>query len=324
VDHFTDRLIASLKESGAPVCVGIDPQLALLPAECIERAKKKSKGADDGKVLRSAVRRFCEAIIDESHAAGIRCVKPNVAFFEQLGPRGLMVFERVCRAAQKLNMAVIADIKRGDMGSTAEAYADAWLGSVPKPAKAAKDGPPAAPEAPRDAAIRGVDAVTINPYLGTDSLLPFTTAATLHGKGVFVLLKTSNPGSADLQDQQLASGGLLQHQTAALITKLGASSIGAAGYSNIGAVVGATHPAAGKEFRTAMPQTFFLIPGYGAQGGSAEGLRGFFRPDGTGGVVNSSRGVIHAYNGPSDAHWRLAIREAAKKLIADVGGAVKP
>jgi len=308
VNHAIDRLIASLDKTGAPVCVGIDPHLDRIPNEVWERAAHGSATPRD--TVLAAVRTFCLDTLDIVRASDVRCVKPQVAFFEALGSHGMVVYEEVCARATTLGQFVIADIKRGDIGSTSAAYAEGWLNG---------------------ANIRGhtlppmpVDMITVSPFLGSDGVTPFVDAAAKSGRGIFALLKTSNPGSKDLQDQQLASGGLLYHELARLLERLGSKHIGERGYSLLGAVVGATHPDAAKAIRAMLPKTFFLVPGYGAQGGAAAELAPFFRDDGTGAVVNSSRGVIHAY-GTSDfaGDWKASVGSAATALIKDVGAVIR-
>lgn len=307
MSHAIDRLIASLRATGAPVCVGIDPHLDRIPGEVWERAAAGTATPRDTAL--AAVRMFCFDVLDTVRAAGIRCVKPQVAFFENLGSGGMAVYEQVCAHASGLGQFVIADIKRGDIGSTSAAYAEGWLAG----AKVRGQNIPAMP----------VDMITVSPFLGSDGVTPFVEAAAASGRGIFALLKTSNPGSKDLQDQQLAKGGLLYHELARLLERLGKGHVGTNGYSLLGAVVGATHPEAAREIRAMLPSTFFLVPGYGAQGGAAKELAPFFRNDGTGAVVNSSRGVIHAYgNSDFQGDWKGSVAAAATALIADIRAVV--
>lgn len=273
--HFADRLQERIRAT-SPVCVGLDPLMEKLP-----------QGLDrtiDG------LQRFCLGIID-AVADVAAAVKPNLAFFERHGWEGMRAFFAVAAAAHERGLIVIADGKRGDIGSTSTAYAEAYLGA---------DTP--------------IDALTVNPYLGSDGVLPFVECATKNGKGVYVLVKTSNPGSGDLQDLPIGDESLHEH-LAQLVESWATAHMGQTHLSCVGAVVGATYPEELPYLRTLMPHVPFLIPGYGAQGGTAQDVRRGFLPDGTGAIVNASRSILHASNG---TEWAQAARSAAQSMAADI------
>ena len=306
--HFADRLLDAIARKGAPVCVGLDPRLDWVPEEFYADAFEHH-GQNDA-AIRAAVRAFCIEVIDLVEPF-CPAIKPQAAFFEALGPAGLGEFAAVCAHARKKGLLVIADVKRGDIGSTSEAYAQSLFGGAR--AKGI--------ELP----TLNADCATINPYLGADGVQPFVDAASKADCGLFILARTSNPGSAQFQELALAQGGTVVEQVAQRINEWGAASIGGSGYSSMGAVVGATHADAAKPMRRLMPRAIFLVPGYGAQGGSLEIIRSCFNADGKGAIVNSSRGVMHAYaQGPLKdfgvGRWREAVVAAAKALKNDIGG----
>jgi orotidine-5'-phosphate decarboxylase len=283
---FADRLAAAVAEKGSSVCIGLDPRIDLLPPELVT-------GLKPGRAGRArAYERFCIQLI-ESVAGEAVAVKPQVAFFEALGGYGLTALERVSAAASEHGLLVIADAKRGDIGSTAQAYAEAWL-------------------APRDGEPPAADAVTVSPYMGRDSVEPFLAACGT-GAGLFVLARTSNPGAADLQDQPMADGRPLWEHTAGLIASWGAELIGESGLSSVGAVVGATSPAAVERARELMPDQILLLPGVGAQGGSAATLAPAFRDHPAGGLVVAARSVIYAWR-DRRGDWQQSVRAAAAEL----------
>lgn len=273
--HAADLLTKKTKAS-SPVCVGLDPQPGKLP----EGIAKDAAG----------VELFCKGIIDA--VKGVACsVKPNLAFFEVFGWEGMRAFWNVAEYAKKNDLVVIADAKRGDIGSTAEAYADAYLG----------------PQSP-------VDFLTVNPFLGSDGIKPFMERGSKNGKGIFILVKTSNPSSGELQD--LPSGDEAVHEHLShLVEGWAMEDLGEeSGLSSVGAVVGATYPEELKYLRSIMPHVPFLIPGYGAQGGTAADVKpGFI--EGLGAVVNSSRGIIYASSGKD---WKEAATKAAKKMAEEL------
>jgi orotidine-5'-phosphate decarboxylase len=284
--NFADRLAAAVSAKGSSVCVGLDPRIDLLPPELVT-------GLKPGRAGRArAYQRFCEGLI-ESVADEAVAVKPQVAFFEALGGHGITALEHVCATAAEHGLIVIADAKRGDIGSTAQAYAEAWL-------------------APRDGDRPVADAVTVNPYMGGDSLEPFLRACG-DGSGLFVLARTSNPGGADIQEQPLADGRPVWERTAELIAGWGAGLVGECGLSSVGAVLGATYPEAVERARELMPKQILLLPGVGVQGGSASTLAAAFRDHPAGGLVVAARSVIYAWR-ERRGDWQQSVRAAAAEL----------
>ena len=287
--HFGDRLASRIRRRRSSVCVGLDPRWQQLP-----EALRSKVDARDAVAVAAATQLFCQGVIDAAadHAA---VVKPQVAFFEQLGPAGMTALAGVIDHAHRADMIVLLDGKRGDIGSTAAGYADAWLGSE---------------------SAWGCDALTVNPYLGDDTLEPFVTTATERGAGIFVLVKTSNPGSGFLQDLATDDGGTLFERVADLTQSLAARTRGAEPYGSVGAVVGATYPRQLAALRARMPNAWLLIPGFGAQGGTADDVAAGFDPQGLGAIVNSSRGIIFAYaTAPyRDRDWQDAIAAATRAM----------
>jgi len=284
-ENFGDRLRDACRARG-PACVGLDPRWADLP-EAIRRAH-----GEDLEGRAAAVLEFNGRVLDVV-APLVAAVKPQVAFYEALGAPGWRCYLETVAAARARGLLVVADVKRGDIGSTAEAYAEAHLD------------------------LAGADAVTLNPYLGRDSLEPFLERCRGAGRGAFVLVKTSNPGSADLQDLEV--GNLRVHEEVAVMLRGWAHEdglVGRSGWSALGAVVGATHPSELASLRKMLPGVPFLVPGYGAQGGSASDAAGAFDARGEGAVVNSSRGILFAFrSGPGkerhgEARWERAVEEA--------------
>ena len=290
---FFDRLEAARRERGSLLCVGIDPRLERMPAEVTA-----GQGGDAERILT----RFGTELLEHAgpHAA---CFKPQIAFFEAHGLAGLKAFAAICTEARRRGLLVIGDVKRGDIGSTAEAYARAFL---------------------EPGGDLEVDAITVNPYLGADALQPFVDAAARHGKGIYVLVRTSNPGGADLQELVTGDDGLrLFQRTAAMVRTIGEPHRSSTtGLSCVGAVVGATTPEALRALRGEMPDTPFLVPGYGAQGGTAADVVAAFRADGSGAVVNASRSIN--YPAATDGGWRAAVERAARAAREDLHGAGIP
>jgi len=229
-------------------------------------------------------------------------VKPQIAFYEQYGFAGIWAYEETCKYAQEKGLIVVADAKRNDIGSTAEGYAGAFLGEVELFGE--------------KMASLDADALTVTPYLGYDGIKPFVKACDEYGKGIFVLVKTSNPSSGDLQDQMVKDGQMTNYALMShLVESWGSDLVGELGYSSVGAVVGATHPKQAAEIREMLPQAIFLVPGYGAQGGGAQDVRACFNKDGLGAIVNSSRGIIFA---GEDQGYAEAARAATLEMIADL------
>jgi len=287
--NFADRLVAACREKRSAVCVGIDPRVNLLPSEFRSRRDTPNDHAE----AIGAWGRELVAVV----APLVPVVKPNIAFYEALGAAGVRAYHETVLAAQEKGLLVIGDVKRGDMGSTAEAYAEAHFG------------------------LFGVDAVTLSPYLGRDSIEPYLPHCRAAGKGVFVLVKTSNPGSSDLQDLRAGDAAVSRH-VARMVRAMGAdpSLVGKCGLSCVGAVTGGTFPAEVAELRAAMPATPLLVPGYGAQGATAADCAKAFLADGTGAVVNSSRGITFAFRGGvhgerfGDKRWRDSVAAAVYEM----------
>ena len=277
MSNFADRLCAAALACGAPAVVGLDPRLELMPPFLLEQARH------DEQPVRSAIRRFHQIVLEEA-AGRVAAVKPQIAFFEQYGLPGLEAFADTLALAREHGLLVIADAKRNDIDSTAAAYASAFLGTadvfgVATPAFDA-------------------DALTVTPYLGQDTLEPFAAACREHGKGLFVLVKTSNPGSGHLQDLATPDGRTVAERVADMVAELGADLVGEHGYSSIGAVVGATYPEQARALRGRMPAAIVLVPGYGAQGGGAADAVAAFDARGMGAVVNASRAITYPKEPP--------------------------
>jgi orotidine-5'-phosphate decarboxylase len=286
-----------VRRTAAPVVVGLDPRWEQLPAGLAP------DDPSDGRQRAAAYEKFCREVIDVV-APLAPAVKPQAAFFEECGPAGMTALSEVIEHARRQGLLVILDAKRGDIGSTAEAYARGYLG---------RDGQSA----------WQADALTVNPYLGADSLEPFLTIAAQRGAGLFVLVKTSNPGSSMLQDQQVA-GLPLYRQVADFVEQRAEQTSGQCGYGIVGAVVGATYPQQLAELRCVMPHTWLLVPGYGSQGGTAQDVAGAFDQRGLGALVNNARGIIFAHRRGEyrqrfgDARWQDAVAAAAKEMIAEL------
>ena len=272
--NMMDKLIDKIKETNNSTVIGLDPRYEMIP-ECI-----KSKYEENLEGVAKAILEFNKALIDAIYDI-IPAIKPNVAFYEMYGLEGMKTFEKTCQYAKEKGMLVIADIKRGDIGSTAKAYSNAFLGRT-------KIGE-------NEVSIYDVDFVTLNPYMGIDAIKPFIEDCQKYNKGVFIIDKTSNPSSGDLQDLTLENGEEVYTKVAKLVEEWGKDLRGKYGYSSISTVVGATYPKQLQDLRKAAPHTFFLIPGYGAQGGKAEDIALGFDENGIGGIINSSRGLMCAY-----------------------------
>lgn len=293
--HFGDRLNAAIKAKGSIVCVGLDPRMEQIPLFIKER--NFNKFGNKLTAAAESILEFNKGIID-AVCDIVPVVKPQIAFYEQYGSEGVRAFEETLWYARDKGVLTIADIKRNDIGSTAEAYAKAFLGKVNLFGE--------------EVFSFDADAVTVTPYLGWDGIKPFITEARNHGKGVFVLVKTSNPSSSDLQDLEMKKDASTIYEVMGhYVDSWGADDLGESGYSFVGAVVGATFPAQGKKLRKLMPNSFFLVPGYGAQGGTAEDAAAAFNAGGQGAIVNSSRGIIFAYEN-SDSFGEQAYAQAAR------------
>lgn len=316
---FGDRLAAAVRERKSVAVVGIDPALSLFPPELAERAGQGASG------LYSALSDFCLGIVTAVHDL-VPAIKPNIAFFEAFGMHGLSVYKSVCLTASDLGLLVIGDVKRGDIGSTAAAYAQGLLGAPKVELSKLSDIRPEEFQNMVGVLLGPHDALTLNPYLGSDSIAPFMEKGIPAGQGFFVLVKTSNPSSAELQDLRLAEGGTVAEHVAGLVNGWGRDSAAASesGLSSMGAVVGATHPAELSRYRELMPDAPFLVPGYGAQGGSAADVVGAFRADGSGAVVNASRSILQAWKKEdAESDWQLAARRAAAAMNEDLRNALE-
>lgn len=299
-----DQLIEKIVKTNAPVVVGLDPMLSYVP-EQIQRAAFEEYGANPEGAA-EAIWRFNKAIVDATWDL-IPAVKPQIAMYEQFGVPGIIAFDKTVKYCKEKGLIVIGDVKRGDIGSTSAAYATGHLGKVEISGK--------------QFAGFDEDFATVNPYLGTDGIRPFLDVCNAQDKGIFVLVKTSNPSSGEFQDQ-LIQGRPLYELVAEKVVEWGQTSMGTV-YSNVGCVIGATYPEMGAVLRKLMPKTFILVPGYGAQGGRAADLKAYFNKDGLGAIVNSSRGIIAAYKqekyakfGPE--HFEEASRQAVEDMIQDL------
>lgn len=296
---FADRLADAVRTKGNPLCVGIDPRW-----EAIPKALRDKFGSQTLEGVAAAFEAFSLRILDLV-AQRVPVVKPQSAFFEACGPAGMGVLQRVIRRARDLGLIVILDSKRGDIASTATAYADAAFAG---PLIDGKRMP-----------VWDADAVTVNPYLGRDAVEPFLASAHDAGRGVFVLVRTSNPGAGLFQDLEPGGRTVYRH-VAAAVAEWNRPSVGPSGLGDVGAVVGATHPAELAELRSALPQCWLLVPGYGAQGSTARDAAGAFRPDGLGAVVNSSRGITFPFH-PDDPNWERAVSAATERAIQELNSA---
>lgn len=302
-----DKLIENITRKDAPIVAGLDPMLSYVP-EYIRNAAFEEHG-ETLKGAAEAIWEFNRGIIDAIYDL-VPAVKPQIAMYEQFGIEGLIAFHRTCEYAKSKGLIVIGDIKRGDIGSTSAAYAVGHLGEVEVGS--------------RKYAGFDEDFVTVNPYLGTDGVKPFVEVCREYNKGIFVLVKTSNPSSGEFQDR-LIDGIPLYELVARKVVEWGEQCMGTE-YSNVGCVVGATYPEMGKALRRLMPKTYILVPGYGAQGGKAEDLVHYFNSDGLGAIVNSSRGIIAAYKQEKYARfgetgYADASRQAVVDMIEDINGA---
>ena len=304
-----NKLVEKIKQTKAPIVVGLDPMLSYVPEHITKKAY-----AEYGETLKGAAEAiwlYNRELIDHIHDL-IPAVKPQIAMYEQFGVEGLITFQKTVDYCHEKDLIVIGDVKRGDIGSTSAAYATAHLGKVQVGAKKI----PAFNE----------DFATVNPYLGSDGITPFLDVCKEEKKGLFILVKTSNPSSGEFQDQMIGEKHLYE-VVGERVAEWGSELMGDS-YSYVGAVVGATYPEQGKLLRKVMPKSFILVPGYGAQGGKGEDLVHFFDEDGLGAIVNSSRGIITAYKNEAYAsygaeHFGEAARAAVLDMIADINGALE-
>ncbi len=298
--RFGARLASAVLGKRTPLCVGLDPRWESLPLE-LRRKHGDGQKPHDLAGVAAAYQEFCLTVL-ELVAPFTGVVKPQMAFFEGCGPRGLDAVTAVMARARELGLLVILDAKRGDIASTASAYAEAaFAGS--------KFGPATLP-------VWGAEALTVNPYLGEDAVAPFVVEARKAGAGLFVLVRTSNPGAGLFQDL-VCDGQPLWRHVARRVAEWNEPGVDDSGWGDVGAVVGATYPEELASVRQACPKVPLLIPGYGAQGGAAESLKAGFRADGTGAIINSSRGVI--FPGPADApDWKDRVVAAARKSATEL------
>lgn len=304
-----NKLVEKIKKTQAPIVVGLDPMLNYVP-EHVQKAAYEQYG-ETLEGAAEAIWQFNKEIIDKTYDL-IPAVKPQIAMYEQFGIPGMIAYEKTVTYAQEKDLVVIGDIKRGDIGSTSAAYAVGHLGKVQVGSKT----------------YSGFheDFATVNPYLGSDGVKPFMDVCRQEKKGLFILVKTSNPSSGEFQDQ-LIDGKPLYELVGEKVAAWGEELMGDQ-YSYIGAVVGATYPEMGKVLRKVMPKSFILVPGYGAQGGQGKDLVHFFDEDGLGAIVNSSRGIIAAYKQEAYAKFGVenfadASRAAVEAMIADIRGSLE-
>lgn len=303
-----NELIGKIKKTGAPIVVGLDPTLKLIPKHLLEKAYKEYGENPEG--VAQAIMEYNKGIVD-AVADLVPAVKPQIAMYEQFGIPGLIAYQKTIRYCKEKGLVVIGDIKRGDIGSTSEAYAVGHLGSVTI----------------GGTKFRGFeeDFATVNPYLGSDGVKPFIEVCRQEKRGIFILVKTSNPSSGEFQDQKI-DGRPLYELVGEKVAAWGEDLMGDS-YSYVGAVVGATYPEMGRVLRKLMPRTYILVPGYGAQGGKGADLVPFFNEDGLGAIVNSSRGIIAAYQQEKyasygEANYADAARQAVLDMKADIRGAL--
>ena len=303
-----NELVKKISDLNAPVVVGLDPMLSYIPEHILKAAYEEFGETLEG--AGEAIWQYNKGIVDTIYDL-IPAVKPQIAMYEQFGIPGLVAFNKTCEYCKEKGLVIIGDIKRGDIGSTSGAYATGHLGKVKVGSRL----------------FSGFceDFVTVNPYLGTDGVKPFVDVCKEENKGIFVLVKTSNPSSGEFQDR-LVDGTPLYELVARKVVEWGEACMGDV-YSNVGCVVGATYPEQGKKLRKLMPHTYILVPGYGAQGGKASDLVDYFNEDGLGAIVNSSRGIITAYKQDKYAafgekNYADASRQAVIDMIEDITGAL--
>lgn len=304
-----NQLVNQIKKTKAPVVAGLDPMLSYVPDFILKKAFLEYGETLEGAA--EAIWQFNKEIVDKIYDL-IPAVKPQVAMYEQFGIEGLKAFQKTVNYCREKGLIVIGDVKRGDIGSTSAAYAVGHLGKVTVGTKKIP--------------VFDEDFATVNPYLGSDGINPFLDVCKEEGKGLFILVKTSNPSSGEFQDRRI-DGRPLYEYVGEKVAEWGSTHMGEQ-YSYIGAVVGATYPEMGKVLRKIMPKAYILVPGYGAQGGKAEDLAPYFNEDGLGAIVNSSRGIIAAYKQEKYARFGSenfadASRQAVVDMIVDINGALE-
>jgi len=305
-----NKLVDKIKKTGAPIVVGLDPMLSYVPEHIQKKAFEEYGETLEGAA--EAIWQFNKGIVDATYDL-IPAVKPQIAMYEQFGIPGLVAYKKTVDYCHEKDLVVIGDVKRGDIGSTSAAYAVGHLGKVQVGSKSY--------------AGFDEDFATVNPYLGTDGIKPFTDICAQEKKGIFVLVKTSNPSSGEFQDRVVDNTKPLYELVGEMVDKWGSEVMGDS-YSYVGAVVGATYPEMGKVLRDIMPKSYILVPGYGAQGGKGADLVHFFDKDGLGAIVNSSRGIIAAYkkeeyNAFGSEAYADASRQAVLDMKADLDSALK-
>ncbi|MEE1077840.1 MAG: orotidine-5'-phosphate decarboxylase [Agathobacter sp.] len=305
-----NKLVTKIQKTNAPIVVGLDPMLSYVPQHIQKAAFDKFGETPEGAA--EAIWQFNKAIVDATYDL-IPAVKPQIAMYEQFGIEGLKAYQKTVDYCHEKDLVVIGDVKRGDIGSTSEAYAVGHLGKVQIGSN--------------KVATFNEDFATVNPYLGTDGIKPFVDVCKEEKKGIFILVKTSNPSSGEFQDRMI-DGRPLYEWVGEKVSEWGADCMGDS-YSYVGAVVGATYPEMGKVLRDIMPKSFILVPGYGAQGGKGKDLTHFFNKDGLGAIVNSSRGIIAAYKqdqykskGITEENFADASRLAVEDMIDDIASAL--
>ncbi len=296
------KLVTKIKQTDAPIVVGLDPTMSNIPTKILD--KEISEKGETFEAVGAAILEYNKALIDAVHDL-VPAVKPQIAMYEQFGIPGLVAFTETVKYARQKGLIVIGDVKRGDIGSTSTAYANAHLGKVTvgKTSLAAFDE----------------DFCTVNPYLGTDGIKPFIDVCNENDRGIFILVKTSNPSSGEFQDRVLHDEDSTLYEAVGFKVKEWAKLSMDGAYSNIGAVVGATYPKMGEILRRIMPKSYILVPGYGAQGATGKDLKPFFDKDGLGAIINSSRGIIAAYkNAKYEKFGEDGFADAARAAVIDM------
>ncbi len=306
-----NKLVSEIKKKNAPVVVGLDPTMAMIPEHIMKKAFSMYGETLEGAA--EAIWEFNKAIVDATHDL-IPAVKPQIAMYEAFGVPGMMAFKNTVDYCKEKGLVIIGDVKRGDIGSTSAAYAQGHLGKVMVGSKLCTGF--------------DEDFATVNPYLGTDGIKPFVDVCKAENKGIFVLVKTSNPSSGEFQDRLIESEDGSKRPLYEIVGKMvdawGSDTVSECGYSSVGAVVGATYPEMGRVLRKIMPKAYILVPGYGAQGGKASDLAPYFNKDGLGAIVNSSRGIIAAWKNDkykerfSPENFAAASRQAVCDMLEDL------